>query len=471
MNKIKTPTIVVVFGATGDLSQTKLIPALMDLSAKNLLPDILRVVGFSRRKWNDIEYKKFARSSIKQKKHKHDQRVIDGFLENILYKQGDFTDQKYYKELSAILKGIDLQIGQCSNKLFYLAVPPNYYEVILKNLSKSGLTKPCSSSLGWTRVLVEKPFGKNNTTAQKLDKLLTKLFREEQIFRIDHYLAKETLQNILSFRFSNSIFEPIWNNKYIESIKIRLLEKSDLKARANFYDGIGALRDVGQNHLLQMLALITMENPGEISAKTIRANREKIFSCLILPLKKEIKNVFIRAQYKGYKKEKGVSVKTQTETYFSLKTFVNNQRWKGVPIILESGKALSKNKVDISVEFKAAMPCFCEPNSKKAGLTHNHKNQVIFNIQPEELITVRFWAKEPGMDFKIAPRDLSFNYKENIKKELDAYEKVLYDCIIGDQTLFVASGEVMNAWKFIDSVVKAWKDVKLIEYKKGALKI
>lgn len=467
MNKIKTPTIVVVFGATGDLSQKKLIPALMEMSSKKLLPDIFRVVGFSRRGWNDIEYKNFARDAVKKKKQKYDVGAVNGFLENVLYKQGDFTDIKYYKELSTILKGMDLQLGQCSNKLFYLAVPPAYYESILKNLSKSGLTKPCSETLGWTRILVEKPFGKDVATAQKLDKLLTRLFREEQVFRIDHYLAKETIQNILSFRFSNSIFEPIWNNKYVDNISIKLLEKNDVGLRGSFYDGVGALRDVGQNHLLQMLTLVAMENPKEINAKVIRQAREKILQSLVLPSKKDVVGNFKRAQYKGYKKEKGVIKNSKTETYFKISALLNNQRWRGVPIYLESGKAMGENEVEIKVEFKPMEPCFCPANKEKNVEMHGHKNAVVFKIQPEEIVSVRFWAKEPGLDFNIASKDLFFDYKSSGKNGFNAYEKVLYDCIIGDQTLFTTSVEVISAWKFIDQVLKAWGGLKLLEYKKG----
>lgn len=472
MQKVKTPTIIVILGATGDLSERKILPALFDLKSKQLLPDIFRVVGFSRRKIDDIEYKKFVRSAISKKKFKNSGDAVSGFLENVLYKQGDFSDIKYFKELLTILKGMDLQIGQCTNKLFYLAVPPVYYESIFKNLAKSGLSKPCSDTVWWTRILVEKPFGKDAVMAQKLDKLLTRLFNEEQVFRIDHYLAKETVQNVLSFRFSNSIFEPIWNNKHIEQIKIKLFEKGGVGGRGAFYDGLGALRDVGQNHLLQMLTLVTMDSPGEISAKAIRSAREKIIGLLQLPGKKEIGESFLRGQYAGYRKEKAVHRNSKTETYFKIRVYVDNPRWKGVPIILESGKNMEKDEVEIKVRFREIMPCFCPSREMQKGervLSHGHKNSVVFKIQPEEAISVRFWAKDPGLDFNIVSRDLAFDYKNGGKNGFDAYEKVLYDCVSGDQTLFTTSKEVLGAWKFIDQVVKAWAEVKLSEYKKGKI--
>jgi len=464
-NKFNIPTIIIIFGVTGDLSQRKLIPALLDLKTKNALPTAFRILGFSRREMTDDEFRKFMKTAINRKKHQHSKKDADFLLNKSFYQSGTFEDIKSYKNLTKTLKKLDDDIGQCTNKLFYLAVPPTFYEPIFKNLAKSGLTKPCSNKTGWTRVLVEKPFGKDIKTAQKLDKLLAKLFQEEQIFRIDHYLAKETMQNILTFRFANSIFEPIWNNKFIEKVEIKLLEKLDVANRGSFYDGVGALRDVGQNHILQMLAFIAMNNPGEIKADLIRKERTKIMKALCCVTPTAIKNNTIRGQYIDYQETKGIKPNSKTETYFKIKAFVNNQRWQGVPFYLESGKALNKNTVEINIYFKQSTNrCFCPPSHQK----HKHQNVISFKIQPQEEINIRFWSKQPGLTTEIEPKDLSFDYSKGTTMKLDAYEKVLFNCIVGDQTSFASNQEIEAAWKFITAILNGWKKNKLYQYKKGS---
>ena len=269
-----TPTIMIVFGGTGDLSRRKLLPALFDLFVADMLPETFKVLGFSRRSITDEEYRAFVRESIDAKGHNHPNKLVDLFLESVHYQQGMFDEFESYTRLSQRLEEIDGSIGMCTNKLMYLAVPPKLYEVIFNNFKESGLNKACSDETGWTRVLVEKPFGSDSKSAQHLEEVLADVFVEEQIFRIDHYLTKEATQNILTFRFANTVFESSWNKDNIEYVHVLMIENFGVEDRGSFYDKIGALRDVGQNHLLQMLALAAMDNPGELSAGPLRKAKE-----------------------------------------------------------------------------------------------------------------------------------------------------------------------------------------------------
>ena len=458
------PTIVVILGATGDLSRKKLIPSLFDLYIRKHLPEGFRIIGFSRGMLSDEDFRNFMHKSIDAQSVDHKQRDMDDFLGHAFYLQGDFDDLNAYGKLSGSFLAADKDFGRCSNKLLYLAVPPKYYESIFQNLASAYLSSPCSDETGWTRVLVEKPFGRDIDTARSLDRMLGHLFREEQIFRIDHYLARETLQNILTFRFSNTIFEPVWNNNYIEKIEIRLLEKIGVEMRGAFYEDIGALRDVGQNHLLQMLAIITMDHPGPLGVDSIRRERAKIISSLIPPPVNAIKDSVVRGQYIGFTGEKDVHADSATETYFRIKAYLDNDRWRGVPFYLESGKALKEKKTEIAVYFKEIEPCFC-PGSHKE---RRHQNIFTFKIQPDEGISIRFWARQPGLGEEIETRDFAFNYGEGSKLRTDAYERVLYDCIQGDQTLFVSTDEVTAAWEYITSILNNWVRTELHKYQKGS---
>ncbi len=458
------PTILVIFGATGDLSRRKLLPALFDLYENNLLPDMFKIVGMARRGLSDEDYRVFAKEAIeKEKKGKCDEIILDKFLNYLVYHSGDFSTPENYKKLSEKLISIEDSFGACSNKLFYLAVSPSFYDVIFKELADSGLTIPCNQEIGWTRVLVEKPFGEDIKTAKKLDETLGLLFKEEQIFRIDHYLGKETLQDILMFRFSNLIFEPIWNNKYIEKVELILNEEIDIEGRGSFYDRIGALRDVGQNHILQMLAFIAMDNPKEFNAEEIRKNRASVIEKLKVVPKHNLQNYVLRGQYDGYKNEDGVVPNSKTETYFKIKAFIGNDRWRGVPFILESGKALDKKRAEINIHFKKMEACLCPP-----GVEQPHSNVLTFRVQPDEGISILFWVKKPGVEMQLEPKKLSFSYKDEDAKRITAYERILFDAIIGDQTLFTSTKEVSAAWEFITPILENWDDLELHEYKKGA---
>ncbi len=465
MEKID-PTTIVIFGVTGDLTNRKLLPSLFELYCNDLLPVDFKIVGLARRKYTNEEYRKKVEEVLLAYKKDLSTEKIGNFLDLVQYVVGDFGELKDYARLADVLLAVDDNFGHCSNKLFYLAVPPSFYDSIFVNLSNSGLTIPCGGGGdGWTRVLVEKPFGKDLQGAIDLDVELAKLFSERQIFRIDHYLAKEAMQNILAFRFSNALFEPIWNKEHIEKIEIKLNETIGVEKRGAFYDGIGALRDVGQNHMLQMLALVAMENPTELNANFIRKNRANVLGALVRMSGDAVKKNVLRGQYEGFKNEPNVSVESKTETYFSIKAFVNNDRWMGVPFYLESGKKMNTANAEISVYFKKTETCICADKDKHEP----HQNILTFRIQPNEEISVLFWAKKPGFNMELEKKNLSFSYNENgDAKMTDAYQKVLFDCIKGDQSLFTSTQEVVYAWSFIASIINAWDEIPLKIYKQGA---
>ncbi len=457
------PLTIVIFGATGDLFQKKLAGALFDLHSKGVLPQKYEIVGFSRKALSHDQFRAFIDNALAVRAHG---KIIepDEFVSHALYHQGDLMSAESYESLGKFLAERDREHGVCSDKLFHLAVPPNLYETVFTRLSASGLAIPCAPGLSdeekaWTRVLVEKPFGNNEKEAARLDTLLGKLFEEEQIFRIDHYLAKEAMQNIISFRFSNGLFEPLWSRKHIERVEIRFDEKEDVATRGSFYDGVGALRDVGQNHLLQMLALVATENPKELSADPIRTARAKVL--------KNVKVDFgsiLRGQYAGYLFEQGVAPDSKTETYFKLRASIQSPRWRGVPFLLSSGKALKEPEVSISVFFKPT-PCLCPEGHKNA-----HQNVLTFSFSPKEEISVLFWAKRPGFDFQLEPKRLAFSFSEGVleHKIPNAYERVLLDAIRGDQTLFASTEEVKEQWKIVTPILTKWGKLPLHSYEKGS---
>jgi len=464
--KEKHPMTCILFGATGDLAQNKILPALMDLYIKDLLPDDFRIVGFSRKDLTDADYREFVSNALDKKEHGHSEEKISALLERVHYKQGNIDSLEDYQALNTYLGDFDKADLLCSNKLFYLAVPPNLYESVFKNISEAKLIQECIRSEteegSWSRILVEKPFGSNPEEAKKLDKTLGSLFEEEQIFRIDHYLAKEAVQNIITFRFANAIFEPLWNREHIEKVNIKLYEKNDLETRGNFYDGLGALSDVGQNHVLQMLALVAMEDPKGINSESIRKARLDVLS-RIVPFSRKIEDYAYRAQYNGYKNTEGVDSKSHTETYFKLKMGIKNDRWKGVPFYLESGKALNESRVEIEIVFKDKESSVCPID----GICH-YNNVLRMNIQPDHEISICFWTKKPGLAFDLEERRFSFDYEKGDVMLPDAYEKVLYDAIKGDQTLFTSTQEVATEWNIISKIKDKWNNINLETYEKGA---
>lgn len=461
---IDIPTFIIIFGATGDLNRKKLIPAVFDLYSRGLLPKPFSIVGFSSDTLTDDDYKSFVREIIEEDKHNHPSKKIKEFIENIFYIRGDFGDAASFENLSKFLFQKDERRGVCSNKLYYLSAPPDSYKDIFNNLADSGLSVGCNDHSGWARIVVEKPFGKDLETARSLDETLGLLFKEQRIFRIDHYLAKEAIENILAFRFSNSIFQPIWNSSYVERVEIKLFEDLGIEGRGSFYDQVGALRDVGENHMLQMLAIIAMEDPVTIGADQIRRAREKVLSSLRPFSKKEARELCIKGQYDGFLKEQDVKENSQTDTYFRIEAFIDNDRWYDVPFILEAGKKMDRRKTEITMYFKELPSCVCE---EKEGSVKQYRNVLRFSIQPKESISVRFWAKVPGFGMELEPQFLQFSYKEETDIP-SAYEKLLLNVFEGDQTLFVSSKEVEASWEFITPILKIWSDQKPVVYAPGS---
>jgi glucose-6-phosphate 1-dehydrogenase len=454
------PTIFVILGITGDLASRKLIPALLALYSKKMLPPRFAIIGFSRRQFSREDFREFIREKMHVKPGQFKEEDIKHFLDHVTYEQGLFDDPAAYSGLLQRLKNIDDRWGQCSNKLFHLSVPPNLYEGILRHIASSGLSVPCADDTGWTRILIEKPFGSDIHTAKALDKLLAELFREEQIFRIDHYLAKEALQNILAFRFANSMFEPLWNRKFVDKVHIKLFEKNGLEGRGAYYDPLGALKDVGQNHILQILALIAMNGPKTFTADEVRRERAKVLERLAPVRPKDFGTDVIKGQYAGYLGEPGVAPGSHTETYFRIRAKINSLRWKGVSFYLESGKAMAESKAEIDIYFK---------NKEDV----EKQNILTFNIQPEEGIKIRFFVKRPGYDFSIEPKTLKFKYADvtSFPALTNDYERLLHDAFAGDQTLFASTNEIMASWKFVTPILEKWGNLPLISYEKGTKEV
>ena len=461
-SKSQLPTTFVVLGVTGDLMTKKIAPALFNLHERGLLPAHFRLVGISRRDWTDDDLKRHIQAILEVKVKHAAPASIASFLKTVVYHKITFDAYADYVALGDALRRIDEEHGQCSNKLFYLSVPPQFYDTIFTNIHKARLTELCDASAGgWTRVVVEKPFGSDEKSAKALDERIAKLFKEEQVYRIDHYLAKETLQNILTFRFFNNLFEDNWGRDLIEKINVRELENVGAEDRGPFYESVGALRDVGQNHLLEMIALVAMDQPRDMSADAIRDARAALLETIKPLSHADIAKHTFRAQYEGYRGIKGVDAKSNVETYFKVGLELTHPRWRGVPIFIEAGKriidpARNEEVTEIEVIFKHETPCLCELYGAAHG--EHFKNSIMFRQDPHEGITIRFWAKKPGLAMEMEERVFEINLRQGERKSqyTEEYEKLLLDCINGDQTLFVSSREVAAMWHFVDPIVKGW---------------
>ncbi len=456
------PTIITIFGATGDLSTQKLIPALIDLYKKELLPENFVVVGISRREWSDERFQEFLRDTLNDE-FTDNPRILNDFLSHARFQTADVTKLESYDVLYDRLTKIDEELGVCANKLFYLAMAPSFFESIINNFSDSSLMALCSDDRSWTRVLIEKPFGTNLETARKLDGLFSDTFAEDQLFRIDHYIAKDALQNLLVFRFHNILFEDNWNREDVESVHIKLHESGKAGNRGSFYDSVGAFRDVGQNHVLQLLALVAMDNPGKLEADAIQSAREKVFSDLHCMSRQEVADNIVRGQYEGFRNHKGVEDESDTETYFLTKAFVENDRWEGVPFFLESGKAMAEDKVEISVYFRKPEGVQAEEGKFSRDPL---QNVLTLTFQPEERITLQICAKKPGLGFETEQREVSFTHRGE-EEFPDAYEKILYHAFSGDRVVFATSQEVESAWEFATPILEQMNDLSLHTYKSG----
>lgn len=454
-NSASVPTILVVLGATGDLMAKKIAPALYQLHKHKHLPKLFSIYGFARREMSHDEFRHLVRRELVRKGVRN---IDESFLSLCHYHTGNFEHKVDYQALANTLGYVDEQWNACSNKLFYLAVPPTYYASIFKKLADSGLSEPCSDKTGWTRIIVEKPFGKDLNTAQELDAMLGSLFKEEQIYRIDHYLAKEMLQNILVFRFNNNLLEGMWNKEHIESVEIKLFEKLGVENRGAFYDGVGTLRDVGQNHMLQMVALSLMDEPKSFSSADVRAKRSELLTTLPKLTLPAIRKHTKRAQYEGYQRIAGVQKDSKTETYFKMQFSLTHPRWKGVPITLEGGKRMNEIRKEVSITFKHPKRSSCPEGSEHI------KNKIIFRMEPKEEIKITFWAKKPGLTSEVRSADFDFIYSDaaEVKQQYTVeYERLLLDCILGNQLLFLSTEEVAAMWKFIDPISEAWAKNKV----------
>jgi glucose-6-phosphate 1-dehydrogenase len=452
---------VVIFGATGDLTMRKLIPALYNLAADGELPPALTVIGFARRPKTDEEFRKeqgeatrkFSRQTVKDE-------VWNGFAQAVFYHQSEFHDAAGYKSLAERLEKIDRERGTGGNRLFYLAVAPDQFEPIVKNLKEAGLNKAREGS--WARVIVEKPFGTDLASARELNAVVRTAFSESQTYRIDHFLGKETAQNILVLRFANAIFEPLWNSHYIDHVQITAAETLGVEGRAGYYEGAGALRDMVQNHLLQLLCLVGMEAPTDLSADSIRDEKVKVVRSLRRLTQEQVSVEVVRGQYAegaingkavpAYRAEKNVKPDSQTDTFVALRLLVDSWRWADVPFYVRVGKRLPKSGTEISVHFKKAPQVLFNKES-----TTIEQNVLVIRIQPDEGISLRMQAKKPGTSFRIESVKMDFHYGTSFgKASPEAYERLLLDAMSGDATLFARRDEVEEAWAFIDVIENAW---------------
>ncbi|HEX4516819.1 MAG TPA: glucose-6-phosphate dehydrogenase [Polyangiaceae bacterium] len=453
---------VVIFGASGDLTRRKLMPALYNLSVSRVLPGSFAVVGVARRKKEDDAFKAEMKEGVaKYSRRKVDPALWDDFERSISYVCGDFNVEKTYEDLRAHLQKLDGERGTRENRLFYLAVPPSEFGPILQGLREAKLV---SESAGpWTRVVIEKPFGHDLESARALNDTVAAVFRESQVFRIDHYLGKETVQNLLVFRFANSMFEPLWSREHVDHVQITVAEEIGVEGRGKFYEQTGVTRDIVENHLMQLLCLTAMEPPISLSADAVRDEKVKVLRSLRQMERRVVGESVVRGQYArgfvradevpGYREEPDVAKDSTVETYVALKVNVDNWRWGGVPFYVRAGKRLARRVTEIAVQFKSVPhPLFQSPDG---GIT---PNVLALRIQPDEGIAVRFTSKEPGQHTILRDVAMDFRYGAAFGSNTpEAYERLLLDAMRGEATLFTRRDEVEEQWAFMDHVFDAWQ--------------
>ena len=438
------PCTIVIFGASGDLTQRKLIPGLYNLYLKNRLPENFRIIGVSRTQFSHDDFReKVQKGTVNFSEKSYDDETWRQFADHIYYLAGNAKEVDSYRELDEFIGQDDIT---SNNRLYYLSTAPSLYAPTLENLNESGMA---DQSDGWRRIVIEKPFGYDLDSAENLNAIVHETFDESQVYRIDHYLGKETAQNILFFRFANTIFEPIWNRDYISNVQITVTETVDVGRRADYYDSSGVMRDMFQNHLMQLLALTTMEPPISLDADHLRAEKAKAISAI-----RDIRlHDTVRGQYRGYREAEGVASDSQTPTYAALKLFIDNWRWQGVPFYLRSGKALKKKTSEIIIQFKRPpMQLFDLP-----GHERDIPNTLSICIQPDEGIHLSFDAKMPDTR-EGRPVDMQFHYDTSFGESPipEAYERLLLDALLGDAGLFAREDEIRASWKLIDSIINGW---------------
>ena len=459
--RIAGPCGLVLFGVTGDLARKKLMPAIYDLANRGLLPPGFSLVGFARRDWADQDFGQIVHDSVRDHaRTPFREDVWKSLAEGIRFVPGTFDDDAAFDTLAATVHDLERSRGTGGNLAFYLSIPPGFFAQVCQQLDRSGLAH--SDGRSWRRVVIEKPFGHDLASARELNAIVESVFPADSVFRIDHYLGKETVQNLLALRFANQLFEPVWNANYVDHVQITMAEDVGIGGRAGYYDGIGAARDVIQNHLLQLLALTAMEEPVSFDAASLRAEKEKVLSAVVVPAK--IGEGTARGQYAagwqggelvpGYLEEEGVRTGSTTETYAAVRLEVATRRWAGVPFYLRTGKRLGKRVTEIAVVFKKAphLP-FDTTATEELG-----QNAVVIRVQPDEGITMRFGAKVPGAQMEVRDVTMDFGYGSAFTESSpEAYERLILDVLLGEPPLFPRHEEVELSWQILDPIEAWWR--------------
>jgi glucose-6-phosphate 1-dehydrogenase len=477
LERVAPPAALVVFGASGDLTSRKLMPAVERLALRRLLPTGFSVVGVGRTPMDDEDFRERMRTLVEEGGGGGDEakHVWDAFQGGFRYVAGDYGDAQTYAHLQGVLDDLDRERGTSGNRLYYLATPPATFPVIVGGLGRAGLNRAQHDD-AFVRVVIEKPYGHDEPSAAALDATVHEVFEEPQVYRIDHYLGKETVQNVLAFRFANAIFEPVWNRRYVDHVQITVAEALGVGHRGGFYERAGALRDIVQNHVMQVLALTLMEPPATFDPNRIRDEKVKALRAVDIFTQEQVATEVVRAQYSrgwaqgaevpGYRDEEGVDPHSLTETYVAMRLKVDNWRWAGVPVYVRTGKRLPKRVTEVAMQFKE-VPHLPFAASQTEGLD---PDLLVLRIQPDEGITLRFGAKVPGQAFQVRSVSMDFFYGAAFLEETpEAYERLLLDALVGDPTLFIRTDEVEQAWRICEPVLRAWEegDAPLARYESG----
>ena len=462
--RIPEPGVVVIFGASGDLTKRKLLPALFHLEQQGLLPKEFAIVGVARRDLKASFADDMKDGILRYGGGQKSDPVLDEFIKKVSYHAMNFDDDKGYTDLNALLEQIDQEHGTSGNRLYYLAVAPEYFSDIIDHLGAHGMAHP---EKGRARVIIEKPFGHDLQSARELNDEVNRVFDEEQIFRIDHYLGKETVQNVLVFRFANGIFEPIWNRNFIDHVQITAAESIGIEGRGPFYEKAGALRDVLQNHMMELLSFVAMEPPVSFEAASVRAEKVKVWRAIKpIPIENTVRGQYALGmedgqQVQGYREEDRVDPQSTTETYAALKLEIENWRWAGVPFYLRAGKRLAKRDTEVMIQFKQPPLLLFERASSSGACSEIQPNILTIRIQPDEGISLRFGAKVPGPDTNVCPVVMDFQYATAFGvNSANGYERLLLDAMLGDQTLFAHRDGVEATWALYTPVLEEWAKVK-----------